>query len=282
MKKKQIVLCAICNVQSGQCPQDCGYCAQSARYDTGVSSWKEKNVETVVAEAKRAKKSGALGFCLVTSGVGLDDKKLQTISRLAQAVKTNVEGLMLIACNGIATVKQLRELKRCGIDSYNHNLETSESFFGSVCTTHSWQQRYKTCENVKEAELMLCSGGIFGLGESQKQREELLLSLQKLQPMSTPINFYHPTDKLPIREQMMSADEALSIIRAAKTALPNSMIMVAGGREITLKDRQHEMFEAGCDSIVVGDYLTKEGQNPGTDRQIIEEAGCEVALTCEH
>lgn len=278
--KKQILLCAISNVQSGNCAEDCAFCAQSARYKTGVEAFKFKEPKTVIEEAKKARSAGAVGFCLVTSGFGLDDKKTEYLASLASSVKKEVDGLFLIASAGIANTDALSTLKSAGIDSYNHNLETSKEFYPGICTTHSWDERYTTCENARSAGLMLCTGGIFGLGESEADRASLLASLKSLNPMSSPLNFYHPNPALPIKECSVNADEALNIIRQAKKELTNTVIMVAGGREHVFGDRQVEIFDAGCDSVIVGDYLTTCGQEPTSDYELLKKAGLEALTEC--
>lgn len=277
---KKIMLCAISNVQSGNCSEDCAFCTQSARYKTGIDTYKFKDENAVVEEAKKARSAGAVGFCLVTSGTGLDSKKTEYLARLATAVKKEVDGLFLITSAGIADTASLSELKKAGIDSYNHNLETSKEFYPSICTTHSWDERYATCENARSAGLMLCVGGIFGLGESDADRESLFNSLKSLNPMSTPINFFMPNSALPIKECSIDTNKAFEIIKKAKAALPNTVIMSAGGREMMFGDRQAEIFNAGCDAIIVGDYLTTCGQEPSRDFEILKQAGLEPLLEC--
>ncbi|HRF56617.1 MAG TPA: biotin synthase [Campylobacterales bacterium] len=277
---KKILLCAISNVQSGGCEEDCAFCAQSAKYKTGAEVFGFKELKIVLQEAKNAKKAGAIGFCLVTSGLGLDDEKTEYLASLASLVKKEVDGLFLIASAGVADTNSLKELKKAGVDSYNHNLETSKEFYPSICSTHSWNERYATCENAKESGLLLCSGGIFGLGESEIDRVSLFASLKSLKPMSSPINFYHPNPALPIKKAHINAGEALNILRAAKKELENSVIMAAGGREYIFGDRQHEIFEAGCDAIIVGDYLTTGGQEASKDFELLKKAAVEPLVEC--
>ena len=155
--KKSIFLCSICNISSGSCAEDCGFCTQSAHHHADIERYKYKPVDQIVFEAKSATSNGAIGFCLVTSGLGLDDKKLSFVCEVARAIRAELPELNLIACNGIATVEQLRTLKEAGINSYNHNLESSQNFYDTICTTHSWESRYQTCLNVNEAGLSLLS-----------------------------------------------------------------------------------------------------------------------------
>ncbi|KYJ87161.1 biotin synthase [Sulfurovum riftiae] len=280
--QKQIFLCAINNILSGTCKEDCKFCTQSVRYHADIERYSYKAIEQIVAEARQAKENGALGYCLVTAGKGLDDKKVEFVARAAQAVKAEVEGLNLIACNGTATKEQLVYLKEHGIDSYNHNLETSERYYPEICLTHAWSERYETCENVKSVGLALCSGGIFGMGETAEDRVALIDAIVSLQPESTPLNFYHPNPALPIKTRNIELEEALEIIRRAHDLLGGErLLMVAGGRELLFSGQEQKMFEAGANSIVIGDYLTTSGIAPRKDQLMLERLGYEVATSCD-
>jgi biotin synthase len=279
--KKEIFLCAINNILSGTCKEDCKFCTQSVRYHADIERYNYKSIETIVTEAKQAKSHGALGYCLVTAGKGLTDKSVDFVARASSAIKKEVDNLNLIACNGTATVEQLRFLKEHGIDSYNHNLETSKAYYETICTTHSWDERYQTCLNVKEVGLQLCSGGIWGMGESRADRESLLDSIVSLEPDSTPLNFYIPNPALPIQGRNISRDEALSVIKQARKLLGKErLLMVAGGREQMFGGYEKEMFDAGVNSIVIGDYLTTAGDNPLKDRTMLDSIGYSVATSC--
>jgi len=279
---KTVYLCAINNVLSGACNEDCKFCTQSVRYGADIERYSFKPIEQIVSEAKEAKANGAIGYCLVTAGKGLDEKKTEFIARAADAVRRNVEGLLLIACNGTADIDQLRHLKAHGIGSYNHNLETSETYYPSICTTHSWQERYRTCEAVKEAGLMLCTGGIFGMGETPQDRRSLIDAIASLRPESVPLNFFHPNPALPIKERTVDKTEALRIIRDVRTEVgEDRLVMVAGGRELLFGGSEKEMFEAGANAIVIGNYLTTPGEAPDRDRQMLQRLGYKVATGCD-
>jgi len=279
--KREIFLCAINNILSGTCLEDCKFCTQSVRYHADIERYNYKSIETIVDEAKQAKANGALGYCLVTAGKGLDDKKVEFVARAAKAIKDKVENLNLIACNGTASKEQLRYLKEHGIDSYNHNLESSERYYSTICTTHTWGERYETCQNVKEIGLQLCTGGIFGMGEEQEDRDELLKAIVSLNPDSTPLNFYHPNRALPIKTRNISREEALVIIKKARKLLgEEKLLMVAGGRELLFDGYEELMFEAGANSIVIGNYLTTPGDSPQKDRAMLERLGYTVATAC--
>jgi biotin synthase len=279
---KEIFLCAINNILSGTCLEDCKFCTQSVRYHADIERYNYKDIDTIVKEAKRAKEQGALGYCLVTAGKGLDDKKVDFVARAATAIKAQVEGLNLIACNGTASKEQLFYLKKHGIDSYNHNLETSERYYAEICQTHAWSERYETCENVKSSGLALCSGGIFGMGEEPEDRDELLKAIASLSPESTPLNFYHPNPALPIKSRNIERDEAIAIISKARVLLGEEcLLMVAGGRELLFDKHEDEMFKAGANAMVIGNYLTTEGLAPNKDRETLESLGYEVATSCD-
>ena len=279
---KEIFLCAINNILSGNCSEDCKFCTQSVRYRADIDRYKVKPIEQILKEANEAKANGAIGYCLVTAGKGLDDKKTEIVAKIAYSIKEKIDNLNLIACNGTASVEQLKYLKDNGVDSYNHNLETSREYYPTICTTHSWDERYETVLNAKSVGLNVCSGGIFGMGESLEDRESLIDSIASLNPDSVPINFFIPNPSLPIKSRNIDYKEAIEVIKTVKSKLPNARIMVAGGREHLFKSKEQElaMFNAGAEAIVIGDYLTVKGENPQTDRARLEDMGFKIAKDC--
>ena len=276
----KIYLCAISNISSGVCAEDCAFCTQSTKYKADIQRYKYKDIKTIVQEAKKAKEAKAIGFCLVTAGKGIDDKILEFVCKAAYEIKKEVDEISLIGCNGTAKTWQLKELKKAGIENYNHNLECAKSLYPKICSTHSWDERYQTCLNVKEAGLNLCTGGIFGLGESIEQEDEFINQIASLSPMSVPINFFHPNPALPLKNKILDKKRALEIIKKVKKKLPNSMIMVAGGRELVFGDQWPKILEAGANSIVIGDYLTTKGNEPAKDIKILEKLGYKIADSC--
>ncbi|BFU78468.1 biotin synthase [Arcobacter sp. 15-2] len=282
INEKKIYLCAICNIESGTCNEDCKFCTQSVKYQADIARYKKKEIDLIVEEAKRAKKNKAIGFCLVTAGKGLTDKRLAFVCEAARAVKKENLGLKLIACNGTASLEQLLELKKAGVDNYNHNLETSREFYPSIVSTHTWDERYQTCLNAKKAGLKLVSGGIFGLGESQEDRISMLESLASLEPMNVPLNFFHPNEALPIVSNSVTKEQAFELIELSRKMIPNAhKIMVAGGRELMFGEDEYKIFEHGANSIVIGDYLTTSGKNVLNDLADLEKLGYKIAATCE-
>jgi biotin synthase len=274
----KVYLCAISNIRSGACREDCKFCTQSVRWGADIKRFKEKSIETIVYEAKLAKKNKAAGFCLVTSGKGLDDKTLEYVSRAAKAVLKEVD-ITIIACNGTATKEALKELKSCGVKIYNHNLETSREYYPKICSTHSWDERFETCENIKSVGLRLCCGGIFGMGESEEDRISFINSLKKLNPDGIPINFFIENEKLPLKATH-NKEFALEIIRKIRNTFPSSIVMMAGGREIVFGEDWIEGIKAGANSIVIGDYLTTKGERPDKDIELLKKNNFEIAIHC--
>ncbi len=279
---KKIYLCAINNIMSGICGEDCKFCSQSIRYHADVERYKFKAIHKVVREAKIAKQNGAIGYCLVTAQRGLNNKSVDFIARLASAIKKEVKDINIIGSNGLATIEQLKFLKKHGVDSYNHNLESSKDFYKTICTTHTWEDRYQTCVNAREAGMQICTGGVMGMGENLHDREELIKAIATLKPESVPLNFFIPNVALPIRERNIVRQEALDMIKYTRSILGNeTMLMIAGGREFLFKGFEKDMFEAGSNSIVIGDYLTTKGESAEYDLNIIAKLGYTVATDCE-
>ncbi|ABB43450.1 Biotin synthase [Sulfurimonas denitrificans DSM 1251] len=275
---QKIFLCSICNINSGTCNEDCKFCSQSVRYKADIDRYKQKEISLILKEAQDAYSNGALGFCLVTSDKGLNDKTLNFVCSIAEVLSKELPELRLIACNGTATIEQLLTLRASGIKAYNHNLETSREFYPKICTTHSWDERYETCQNINNAGLVLISGGIFGLGEREEDRVSMLKSLDSLKPTSVPINFYHHNEALELSPNPLSVDEALSLIKLTRAMIPDAQrIMVAGGRELMFGDRESEIFANGANSIVIGNYLTTSGKAMQRDLEMLKSLNLDVA-----
>jgi biotin synthase len=280
MINEKIFLCSICNINSGTCNEDCKFCSQSVRYKADIERYIHKPIETILKEAVVARDNGALGFCLVTADKGLTPKSLKFVCEVARAVREVAPELRLIGCNGTASVEQLLTLKEAGIKAYNHNLETSESFYPKICTTHSWRERYETCENVNKAGLVLISGGIFGLGETEEDRVSMLESLKSLNPTSVPVNFYHHNEALELEPNSLTVDEALQLVKLTRQTIPHAeRIMIAGGRDLMFGERQNEIFAYGANSIVLGNYLTTSGRVMSKDLDMLKSLHLEVAKT---
>lgn len=275
---KKIFLCAISNIRSGACNEDCRFCTQSVKWGADINRFRQKDIETIVKEAKLAKKNRAAGFCLVTSGRGLDEKTLEYVCRAAEAVSKEVD-ISIIACNGTADKDSLKELKKSGVKIYNHNLETSREYYPEICSTHTWDERFETCENIKSAGLQLCCGGIFGMGESKSDIESFIKSLKMLDPEGIPLNFFIENEKLPLKATH-DKEFALNLVKRFANEFKEAIIMLAGGREIVFGERWTEALRAGANSIVIGDYLTTKGERPDRDLKILIDEGFEIANEC--
>jgi len=276
----EVFLCSICNINSGTCNEDCKFCSQSVRYKADIKRYKQKPIEDIKQEALQAQANKALGFCLVTSDKGLNDKTVEFVCSVAKEVKKIAPNLRLIGCNGTASIEQLKELKKVGILSYNHNLETSKQFYPNICSTHSWEERFQTCENVKKVALNLCVGGIFGLGESEKDRESLLKTIKQLNPRSIPLNFYIPNKNLPIKQTLITKSEALFWIKKYRDSFKDSIIMLAGGRELLFGEKWIKGIKAGANSIVIGNYLTTKGEKVSKDLKILTKYNYKIGKVC--
>ncbi len=276
IENKRIYLCAINNIESGTCAEDCKFCTQSVRYKADIPRYKRKEISQIIDEAKIAVNYGATGYCLVTAGAGLTESRLEFVCNVAKAVKKEIPYINLIACNGLATIEQLKELQRSGVNTYNHNLESSKEYYSTICTTHNWEDRYKTCQNVNSVGLNLVCGGIFGMGESNKDRISMLNSIASLEPMTVPLNFFHPNEALPMVQNTLNKDIAFNLISKANEIINPKKLMVAGGREITFKENQYDIFKYGANAIVIGDYLTTAGNSASKDLENIKRLGYDI------
>ena len=263
-------LCSILNVKSGGCSEDCRYCAQSARYRTAAPRYPLKGVEEVVEAARRAKRAGAERFSLVASGRGIDGAEAERYAPLIEAVIEEV-GMPVCASLGIADAEALGILKAAGLQRYHHNLESCPAFFPRITTTHTFEERRATLEAAKEAGLEVCSGAIFGLGETMEQRYQLATILKELEVDSVPLNFLIPIPGTPMEDRpLMEPEEVLRTIAIYRLLLPSVPIRICGGREHVLGEFQALAFQAGADAMMVGGYLTVGGAEEERDRRLVD------------
>jgi len=269
----EVRLCGILNAKSGRCGEDCKFCAQSGFWRTGVESYGLLSKEEIIDAAVRAKKNGAREFSIVTSGKEI--KNDSELERICEAVKEiSSLGLEPCASLGILSRENLVRLKQSGLVRYHHNLESSEKFFPQICTTHSWKESYETAKSAKELGLKLCCGGIFGLGEAWSDRAELAMQLSSLKPDSVPLNFLIPIPGTPLENQArLSPLDALKLIMIFRLALPESDIIICGGREEILGDFQSWIFACGATGFIIGDYLTRKGRSPEQDLKMLQDLG---------
>lgn len=273
-KGNNIDLCAVVNAKSGLCAEDCKFCAQSARYNTGSSIYPLITLKEMIARAKKAKAIKAERFGIVTSGNKVNKQEIRVI---AEAIADFKE--MIIPCVSLGNIDEdlLKELKYAGLSRYHHNLETSERFFPYVCTTHTYCERVATVDLLKKYDFEVCSGGLFGLGEEWEDRIDLALTLRKLEVDSVPLNFLFPVKNTPLEQQeRLTPFEILRIIAIFRYILPDKDIRVCGGREKNLRDLQSWMFYAGANGTMIGNYLTTEGRKPEDDLKMIKDLGLEI------
>ncbi len=272
---RRVDLCSIVNAKSGACPEDCSYCAQSARYPTEAEVFPLLPKEKILEAACRAKENGARRFCIVTSGRKPTPGELERIAEAISEVKET--GLLPCATLGILTKEELEVLKAAGLHRYHHNLETSERFFPEVCTTHTYQEKLQTIEAASEVGLSVCSGGVFGLGESWQDRADMAFTLKALQVDSVPINFLIPIKGTPMQSRpKLHPFEALRIVALFRIVMPERQIRICGGRFQTLGPFNAMVFMAGADGLLIGNYLTQRGCSIEEDWQIIRAYGLEA------
>jgi len=271
-----IQLCSIVNAKSGLCSEDCRYCAQSAHYQTDVSCYPLKNANDIYKSAAKAASHGVGNFGIVTSGPALKENDLDHI---CGALEMICEDIVISPCASLGrlTLEQFNKLKASGLKRYHHNLETSKNFYPEICSTHTWDERVETVLLAKEAGLKVCSGGLFGLGESWEDRIDLAITLKKLDVDCIPINFLNAIPGTPLGDQVkLTPDEALKIVILYRYILPNKSVRVCGGRPAILGEREDEIYEAGANAVMTGDYLTAYGISPEHDIKKINELGFDI------
>ncbi len=261
----------IISLKTGGCPEDCHFCSQSGQFTSPVRSvW--LNIPELVRAAKLTRDTGASEFCIVAAVRGPDEKLMEQMRQAVAAIRESVE-IHVAASIGILTPEQARELAEMGIHRYNHNLEAGRSFFPQVVTTHSWDERWDTCQLIKTTGMELCCGGLVGMGESLEQRAELADQLGELEPHEVPLNFLNPRPGTPFGDlPVLAANDALRCIAAFRLALPRTILRYAGGRELTLGDLgTREGLLGGINAVIVGNYLTTLGRDPKEDLALLDE-----------
>lgn len=265
-------LCAIINAKSGACPEDCSYCAQSSGSSAEIRTFHLVEKQTVLEKAREAKEVGVKRFCIVTSGKRASAHDLVKIADMVSSIRAL--GLLPCATLGLLSQEDLVRLRDAGLERYHNNLETSERFFPEICSTHTYQNKLDTLGEVKAAGLSLCSGGIFGLGETWEDRIDMAIALRDVGPDSVPINFLTPVKGTRLGLQdLLVPFEALKIISLYRFLLPDKEIRVCGGRIQTLGELHPLIFPAGADGLLTGNYLTTTGRQFGDDLRLIGQCG---------
>ncbi|MEK7450225.1 MAG: biotin synthase BioB [Planctomycetota bacterium] len=288
-KGDTIGLCSIINAKSGACAEDCKFCAQSSHHSTNVKTYPLVDKTELVKGYERTRQIGANGFSIVTSGNELSDDDFDSLCQMSRELITTYPAVSgtspsssaedhstpyLCASLGQLTVSQARKLKEAGMRKCHHNLETSERFFPQICTTHSYQERLDTIKNLKEAGLFVCSGGIFGMGETWSDRIDLAFTMRDLNVDSIPLNFLMPVKGTVLADySSLPPLEILRTIALFRYVLPDKNIRICAGREKNLRDLQSWIFYAGADGMMIGGYLTQPGRSAEDDIRMLKDLG---------
>jgi len=271
----EVQLSTLLSIKTGACPEDCKYCPQSARYDTGLEKEKLMQIEQVIEAAKAAKVSGSSRFCMGAAWRSPHDRDIPAIEAMIKEVKSL--GLETCMTLGMLSESQADTLSEAGLDYYNHNLDTSKEFYGDIITTRTFQDRLDTLSNVRSSGMKVCSGGIVGMGEEQKDRAGLLMGLANLpkQPDSVPINMLVKVAGTPMEaEEDLDPFEFLRTIAVARIMMPKSYVRLSAGREEMNEQMQAMAFMAGANSIFYCDkLLTTPNPKANSDMQLLNRLG---------
>ncbi|MGB8618064.1 MAG: biotin synthase BioB, partial [Pseudolabrys sp.] len=264
----EVQISTLLSIKTGGCPEDCAYCPQSAKFETGVKAEKLMDLETVLAEARAAKAGGASRFCMGAAWRSPKDRDLDKVCDMVEGVKAL--GMETCVTLGMLTGEQARQLKTCGLDYYNHNLDTSPEFYGEIITTRAYQDRLDTLEHVRAAGINVCCGGIVGMGEKLEDRVGMIATLASLatHPESVPINMLVRVEGTPLADTgTLDPLDFVRTIAVARITMPSSMVRLSAGREDMSEETQALCFLAGANSIFYGPKLLTT-PNPGRDRDM--------------
>jgi len=274
---RDVVIHILSNAKAGRCSEDCGFCSQSIRFESGIAAHPVKDAATLLGEAREAARLGAGKFCIVTATRAATPDLIARIEPAIRAIKAAFPKLKLCGSFGLLDETGAARLKSAGLDRYNHNLETSEAFFPRLATTHAWRERFATVRRAREAGLEICSGGIVGLGESAADLADLLFALREVAADSIPINFFNPRPGTPLGDRPpLEPMQALRILAVTRLVHPRADVRAAGGREAVLGPLQPLALYAAS-SIFSNGYLTTGGQGIATDAAMIRAIGYRIA-----
>jgi biotin synthase len=273
---RRVKLNYLVNIKSGLCPEDCFYCSQRLGSAADVLKYTWLKPEEVLESAETGVRAGAKRICLVASGRGPTDRDIARVSDTIAAFKSANPEVEVCACLGLLSDGQAERLQQAGTTAYNHNLNTAETNYGDICTTHSYQDRADTVNKAKQGGLSPCSGLIAGMGETDAELIDVAFALRELDPDSVPVNFLIPFDGTPLGGQWaLTPQRCLRILAMVRFVCPDAEVRLAGGREIHLRSLQPLALHI-VNSIFLGDYLTSEGQPGGRDLEMIADAGFTV------
>lgn len=269
----EIEACSIISAKTGECSENCKYCAQSKYNHAEINCHPLLDIETVKKAALSAKENGATRFCIVTSGRKPTDSDFDKILKMIKEV-ASIDGIHCCASLGLLSKEQIKKIKEAGVERYNHNINTSKNYHEKICTTHNFEDRINTVKMVVSAGMEACTGVIIGMGEKRSDRIDMALSLKEINPKTVPINFLDPIKGTPLEnfKDEIDEEEILKTICIFRIILPKAMLRYAGGRCSRLsKFNQKRGLIAGINSILVGNYLTTLGSNATEDKKTLKE-----------
>lgn len=271
----EVDLCSIMNARSGNCSEDCKFCAQSSHYKTKVDVYDLVSKGEAMEIAKENEGEGVNRFSLVTSGRGIDDKDFENVLDIYENLNKKVK-MDLCASLGILEQDQFAQLKERGITMYHHNLETNREYYKEICTTHSYDERIETINRAKKVGMSVCSGGIIGLGENMEDRIKLAFELKNLEVKSIPVNILNPVKGTPLEDvKPLSQSEILKTVSIFRIVNPQAFIRLAGGRNL-IDEYGKNCFNAGANATITGNYLTTSGNKICDDKEMIKSVNLEI------
>ena len=267
-------MCSIVSGKSGKCSENCKFCAQSSHYKTSIKEYPLLDSQNIFKEAKHNADKKVKRFSVVTSGKKLSDTEIDSVCQTYKDIKNKCD-ILLCASMGLLSYEQLVKLKQAGVTRYHCNLETSRRFFPSICSTHTYDDKINTINLAKKAGLEICSGGIFGLGETFEDRIDMFFDIYNLGIKSVPINVLNPIKGTPFENnKILSQEEINRTVAIARFILPDAFIRLAGGR-LLFKDKGVSMFSSGANATITGDMLTTSGTSIDEDFNTIKKLGFE-------
>ncbi|AWX32041.1 biotin synthase BioB [Methanosphaera sp. BMS] len=270
-------VCTIINVKSGNCSEDCKFCAQSAYYDTHITQYPLLSNEKLKKQTLDVYGQGLKRISYVSSGPRLNDDEFKRIAEVITGIKNKHSDIYLCVSLGKLNKLQVQKLKDAGVDRIHNNLETSKTYFASVCSTHTYQDKLDTIKHIDNSHMKICSGGIFGIGESWKDRIDLALQLRRLNVQSIPINILNPIKNTPLENNtVLSNEETCRIIAIYRFINPQAYIRLAGGR-LLLEDNGRKAFRSGSNAAILGNMLTTSGPSYESDIKMIKELGYKIS-----
>ena len=277
---KTVQLYQLMNAKSGLCPEDCSYCSQSKVATSDIPKYNLLNAERLLEGARVASERGSKTYCIVLSARGPSDREMNAVTEIVPQIKAKYD-LDICACLGLLSPEQAVQLKECGVDRVNHNVNTSPEFYDKICSTHSYDDRIETLKAVRTAGMELCSGGIVGMGEEDVDVVRMAMQLRDLGVESIPVNFLNYIEGTPLQKSdRLNPRYCLKVLAMFRFVNPDREIRIAGGRELHLGSMQCLGLYA-ANSIFLGDYLTTKGQEAQADYKMVEEMGFEVTQTLE-